>query len=91
MGLYMPMGIGIPPFYQTYEELKQNPPDKSPYFSVLLDSQDKWIDHHTVAVDGPVMHLDINNPKLLHLYLLSYERHTLISHFLIDVSILNDF
>ncbi len=88
-GLYLPMGIGVPPFYQSYEELKQNPPYKSPYFSVLLDSQDKWIDHHTVAVDGPVMHLDLDNPELLHLYLLSYERHTLIAHFLIDLSTLS--
>ena len=87
-GLYLPMGIGVPPFYQSYEQLKQNPPDRNPYFSVLLDSQDKWIDHHTVAVDGPVMHLDIDNPELLHLYLLSYERHTLIAHFLLDISTL---
>ena len=87
-GLYLPMGIGVPPFYQSYEELKQNPPDRNPYFSVLLDSQDKWIDHHTVAVDGPVMHLDPDNPELLHLYLLSYERHTLIAHFLLDISTL---
>lgn len=85
-GLYMPMGIGIPPFYQSYEELKQNPPDKSPYFSLLLDSEDRWIDHHKVAVDGPVMHLDQDNPNLLHLYLLSYERNTLIAHFLIDLA-----
>ncbi len=87
-GLYLPMGIGVPPFYQSYEELKQNHPYENPYFSVLLDSQDKWIDHHAVGVDGPVMHLDPDNPGLLHLYLLSYERHTLIAHFLIDASTL---
>lgn len=84
-GLYMPMGIGVPPFYQSYEELKKNHPDESPYFSVLLDSKDRWIDHHHLAVDGSVMHLDKDNPKLLHLYLLSYERNTLVAHFLLDL------
>lgn len=86
-GLYMPMGIGVPPFYQSYEELKQNPPAESPYFSVLLDADNKWIDHHgVIGIDGPAMHRDIDNPELLHLYLLSYERNTLIGHFLIDTS-----
>lgn len=84
-GLYMPMGIGIPPFYQAYEELEQNQPYKSPYFSVLLDSQNRWINHHEVAVDGVAMHRDKENPNLLHLYLLSYERHSLIGHFLITM------
>jgi hypothetical protein len=85
-GLYMPMGIGVPPFYQSYEDLKKSHPDESPYFSVLLDSKDKWIDHHHLAVDGTAMHLDKDNPNLLHLYLLSYERNTLIGHFTIDLT-----
>ena len=84
-GLYMPMGIGIPPFYQSYEDLEQNPPYKSAYFSVLLDSKNRWINHHEVAVDGVALHRDKENPNLLHLYLLSYERHSLIGHFLITI------
>jgi hypothetical protein len=84
-GLYMPLGIGIPPFYQKYEELEKNHPDKSPYFSVLLDSKDKWIDHHHLALDGTAMHLDKDNPNLLHIYFLSYERNTLIAHFSINL------
>ncbi|MGI8504861.1 MAG: hypothetical protein ACR2LR_27595 [Hassallia sp.] len=84
-GLYMPLGIGVPPFYQKYEELEKNHPDQSPYFSVLLDSKDKWIDHHHLALDGSAMHLDKNNPNLLHIYLLSYERNTLIAHFSINL------
>ena len=85
-GLYMPMGIGIPPFYQSYEALEQTPPYKSPYFSVLLDTQNRWINHHEVAVDGVALHRDKDNPHLLHLYLLSYERHTLIGHFQITIA-----
>ncbi len=84
-GLYMPMGIGIPPFYQSYEDLTKSHPDESPYFSVLLDANNKWIDHHHLALDGLAMHLDADNPNLVHLYLLSYERNTLIAHFLLSL------
>jgi len=85
-GFYMPMGIGTPPFHQTYDELQQHPPQKTPYMSVLLDDNNGWIDHHAVGIDGPVMHLDEKDPGLLHVYLLSYERHMLIAHVVIKVS-----
>jgi len=85
-GLYMPMGIAVPPFFQSYAELTKNPPDNSPYFCVLVDPQDRWINHHEVAVDGPVLHRDVNNPAVLHVYLLSYERHSLIGHFVIPTA-----
>ena len=31
------------------------------------------------------MHLDEHDPNLLHLYLLSYERHSLVAHFKIAI------
>lgn len=79
-GLYMPMGIGVPPFYQSYEDLKNSHPQVTPYVSVMLDGDDRWIDHHSFAIDGPVLHRDEKNPRLLHVYLLSYERQTLVAH-----------
>jgi hypothetical protein len=36
-----------------------------------------------VAVDGPVLHRDEADPGKLHLYLLSYERHSLVGHFVL--------
>ena len=44
-----------------------------------------WIDHHRFAIDGPVLHRDARNPDLLHVYLLSYERHTLINHIVVSM------
>ncbi|MDR9895986.1 hypothetical protein G7B40_015645 [Aetokthonos hydrillicola Thurmond2011] len=85
-GLYMPMGIGVPPFNQSYEDLNKIPPFKSPYFSVLLDYQNKWINHHDTAIDGVVMHRDQDNPKLLHFYLLTYERHSVLGHYIITLN-----
>lgn len=84
-GLYMPMGIGVPPFYQEYNDLTSRPPDRSPYYSFLLDAKHRWIDHHKSAIDGPVLHRDAQNPNLLHVYLLSYERHSLVAHFEIQL------
>ena len=85
-GLYMPMGIGVPPFYADYADLLASDPMRSPYYSFLLDGRDRWIDHHAAAIDGPVMHRDADDPTKVHLYLLSYERHTLVAHFVIDLS-----
>ena len=85
-GFYRPMGISVPPFFQAYEELEANLPWKSPYYSFIVDSKDAWINHHELSVDGPVMHRDEKDPNLLHLYLLSYERHALVAHFLIPLS-----
>lgn len=76
----MPMGIGVPPFVQAVSDLEKNPPQKSPYFSLLLDGKGRWINHHRVALDGPVIHRDASNPNLLHVYLLSYERSSLVGH-----------
>ena len=85
-GMYMPMGIGVPPFFQAYADLQQRAPSESPYFSVLLDDKNQWLNHHDIAVDGPVMHRDENDPSLVHLYLLSYERHTLIGHWILPTA-----
>ncbi len=84
-GIYMPMGIGVPPFFQTYANLQSSPPFRSPYFSLLLDDDDRWIDHHSFGIDGPILHHDEHDPGRLHLYLLSYERHSLIAHLMIDL------
>jgi uncharacterized membrane protein YdjX (TVP38/TMEM64 family) len=83
-GMYMPMGIGVPPFFQSYDALEKSPPQESPYVSVLLDGNDRWIDHHSFAIDGPVLHRDEEDPELLHVYLLSYERHSLIAHIVLQ-------
>jgi hypothetical protein len=84
-GLYMPMGIGVPPFYQSYTDLQQRPPQHSPFFSVLLDSRDGWLNHHDVGIDGPILHRDDLQPNTLHAYLLSYERETLVGHWTLTI------
>lgn len=84
-GSYMPMGIAVPPLMQSYDELERTPPWTTPYYSVLVDESDRWLNHHDIAVDGQVMHRDDRDPGLLHLYLLSYERHAILAHFRIPM------
>jgi len=38
---------------------------------------------HHIAVHGSLIHRDTLDPNLRHVYLLSYERQTLIGHFVI--------
>ncbi len=82
-GWQVPLGIGNPSFFESYEELLADPPARRPFYGFHLDAQDRWIDHHAVGVDGPLLHWDANDPSTLHLYLLAYERHALLNHFVI--------
>ncbi len=86
-GVYMPLGFGTP-FTQNYSDLVENPPASSPFFSVLLDEDDRVIDYRKdIGVNGLVMHRDLDDENLLHVYLMSYERITLIGHYVVDLDL----
>ncbi|MDE3051754.1 MAG: hypothetical protein KGJ48_17855, partial [Nitrospirota bacterium] len=85
-GLQVPLGIGNPGFFESYEQVEANPPVQRTFYGFHLDSQNRWLDHHAIGVDGPLLHWDANDPSLLHLYLLSYERHALLNHFTLVVA-----
>lgn len=79
-GWQAPLGIGNPGFFESYEDLLASPPLRRPFYGFHLDADDRWIDHHAVGVDGPLLHRDAEDPSVIHLYLLSYERHALLNH-----------
>jgi hypothetical protein len=79
------MGIGNHPFYEdalSHEELSSK---TNHYFGLLLDKDGNWLDSHTIGIDGPLLHLDKNDPNLLHVWLLSFERHALVGHYTIQL------
>ena len=85
-GSQFSMGIGNHPFYEdciAHEELCSK---NNPYFGVLLDGENNWLDSHKIGIDGPLLHRDLNNPNLLHVWLLSFERHALVGHYILDLS-----
>ncbi|MGB1032644.1 MAG: hypothetical protein ACPGWM_08515, partial [Flavobacteriales bacterium] len=79
------MGFGNHTFYESYEEHVHIHPDNNPYFAALFDEELKWLDSHQIGIDGPVLHLDAENPNLLHVWLLSFERHAFIGHYTVNL------
>jgi len=43
------------------------------------------LDSHYVGIDGPLLHWDKNDPTKLHVWVLSFERHALIAHYVLDL------
>ena len=84
-GWQVPLGIGNPSFFESYDEVVTNPPMQRTFYGFHLDSQNHWLDHHAIGVDGPLLHWDTEDHSLLHLYLLSYERHTLLNHIILTI------
>jgi uncharacterized membrane protein YdjX (TVP38/TMEM64 family) len=83
-GRYMPMGLAVPPIFQDYPELARSQPNRSPYFAMFLDEEGGFLDPHSMGVEGPIVHRDVQHPNWVHLYLMSYERHALVGHWIIE-------
>ncbi|MCH9689926.1 MAG: hypothetical protein K0U24_04230 [Gammaproteobacteria bacterium] len=75
------MGIGTAPLKQSYVDLLKHPPAMSPVFSVFLNEKNEWINHHEAAIDGVILFIDKYKSNRLHMYLVSYERHAVVSHY----------
>ncbi len=84
-GWQVPLGIGNPSFFESYEQVLASPPIQRTFYGFHLDAQNRWLDHHAIGVDGPLFHWDADDASLLHLYLLSYERHTLLNHVILVI------
>ncbi len=79
-GLKMPMGIGNHGFYEEINYAETHSSSDSPYYGFIIDEEGKWVDSHFFGVDGPLLHLDENDPNILHFWLLSFERHAMVCH-----------
>ncbi|SOE20847.1 hypothetical protein SAMN06298216_1327 [Spirosomataceae bacterium TFI 002] len=79
------MGIANHTFYASYEETIAHSSSKSPYYAMLTDQYQNWLDSHKIGIDGPLMFLDKRNPKILHILILSFERHSFVGHFKISL------
>ena len=85
-GSQFSMGIGNHPFYEDFSSHERLCSKYNPYFGVLLDEENNWLDSHKIGIDGPLLHQDYNNPNLIHVWLLSFERHALVGHYVVDLS-----
>lgn len=79
------MGFGNHPFYENLESHLKWDAKSTPYYAYLCDQDQRWLDSHKIGIDGPIFHWDKNQPELLHLWLLSFERHALVGHYTLTI------
>lgn len=84
-GYQMPMGISNHSFYETYEEMKNNSSLDKPTYALLVDIDNNFIDSHKIGIDGPLLYFDKSSKKL-HLFILSFERHSFVGHYEFNVT-----
>ena len=80
-GFKMPMGIANHSFYETYKQAINLNYRKNSYYGFVLDDENKWLDSHFIGIDGPLLHWDDKEEGVLHLWLLSFERHAFVGHY----------
>lgn len=83
-GFQMPMGISNHSFYETYLHMKSKPSKENPYYGILTDEEGKFIDSHWLGIDGPLFHWDDKKKDLLHIWIISFERHAFVGHYTIQ-------
>ena len=79
------MGFGNHTFYETYKHCLEHSSLNSEYFALLTDENNHWLDSHFIGIDGPLLHWDENEKGLLHLWILAFERHAFVGHYVIKV------
>jgi len=80
-GFQMPMGIGNHSFYETYDKMKGTHWDDISYYGVASDGNNHFIDSHELGIDGPLMFRDKADPTAIHVFVLSFERHSFVGHY----------
>ena len=81
----MPMGISNHSFYESYAEMKKNSALENPFYALLVDDKANFVDSHRIGIDGPLFYFD-QITKKLHLFILSFERHSFVGHYEFNVN-----
>ncbi len=79
------MGIANHTFYedgQTHNRIKAA---THPYYALLTNGGGAWLDSHKLGIDGPILHFSDAKRTVLHLWLLSFERHALVGHYVFQL------
>jgi len=84
-GYQMPMGIANHTFYESYENCLANTTTENPYFGLMLDGKGNFLDSHDIGIDGPLFHFDADDPHKLHLWILAFERHAFVGHYIFTI------
>lgn len=77
------MGIGNHSFYESYSGYLLEDLAESPYYGLLLNEKNQWLDSHKIGIDGVIFHFSDDKRKELHLWLLSFQHYALVGHYII--------
>lgn len=80
----MTFGIGTPEVYANVDERLRELETERPAYLFLLDAKGNLIDNHHAGLDCVYLWREAGTPGRLHLYLVSYERITLVGHLSFD-------
>jgi hypothetical protein len=84
-GWNAPMGIALHPFSESYDASAKAPDKQNSYYAMFVNEKGEWINSHNLGVDGPLMFIDKGDERQMHLYLLSFERHAFVGHFVVEM------
>jgi hypothetical protein len=79
------MGISNHSFYETFDFQQKHPTKNNTFYAFLLDEKNNWIDSHKIGIDGPLFHFDEHDKTKLHLWILAFERHAFVGHYVIKI------
>lgn len=79
------MGIANHSFYETFDFQQKHLTKNNGFYAFLLDQKDNWIDSHKIGIDGPLFHFNEQDKSKLHLWILAFERHAFVGHYVIEI------
>lgn len=79
------MGFSNHSFYEDYQTHRSIKSRFNPYYAFLSDSNGMWLDSHHIGMDGSIFHFSDKERKNLHIWLLSFERHALVGHYVVHI------
>jgi hypothetical protein len=79
------MGISNHSFYETFDYQQNHLTKSNGFYAFLVDKNNNWLDSHKIGIDGPLLHFDDKDKSKLHLWILSFERHSFVGHFVLNL------
>lgn len=80
-----PMGIANHTFYEDYPTQLAKKTNNNPYYGLITDGNNAWLDSHAIGIDGPMIHFTDQDRTELHVWFLSFERHAFAGHYVIHI------
>ncbi len=84
-GWQRPMGVSNHSFYNSADDINGASSLQNPYFAFLIDENGNWVDSHDVGIDGVLLYRDEADPNKVNLFILAFERHAFVGHFVFDI------